>query len=294
MDDYTFRMSDVIDKTSIEHDNIALIRHTPSHEHFQKVWAEGIGFFEEYQKIQRGNYFHGREYVFSFIGETKSTARFIAVYKVNGVRKLKKSYVSAEYWEKFGYLHHLNKDYYYDLEKMDILEDLQNRLVIDFVATRNIVHVGWQTIAEKPVVGINSRIFKNYEDIIWKFSDLERYIGNEAIYSDLYLALSSMYGVYLIIDTVDYSQYIGSASGEEGIWGRWRDYLKTNGTGGNKGLKDHLEKNPGRYRNLQFTILETIPKTGSDIRDKKFVQDREAWYKRKFLTRNEETGLNMN
>lgn len=294
MDDYTFKLSDVIEKTNIEHDNIALIRHTKSHDNFRRVWTEGIDYFEDYQRIQPENYFHGKEYIFSFVGETKSTARFIAVYRVKGIRRLKKSYVSAEYWDKFGDIHDLKKDYYYDLEKMDVLEDLQDRLVIDYGGTRNIVHVNWRTIAEKPVVGISSRVFEKYENIIWKFSDIERYIGHEAMYSDLYLSLSSVNGIYLIIDTVDYSQYIGSASGKEGIWGRWRDYLKTNGTGGNKKLKTHLEKNPERYKKLQFTILEAIPRTGNEGKDKEFVQRREVWYKRKFLTRNDETGLNMN
>lgn len=237
MDDYTFKLSDVINKTAIEHDNIALIRHTRSHDNFRKVWDAGIDFFEEYQRIQPENYFHG---------------------------------------------------------KQDILVDLQDRLVIDYGGTRNIVHVKWDTIAEKPVVGICSRVFEGYENIIWKFSDLEKYIGHEDIYSDLYMALSSVSGVYLIIDTVDYGQYIGSASGSDGIWGRWRDYLKTNGTGGNKKLKEHLEKNPGRYRKLQFTILEAIPRTGNEAKDKETAQKREVWYKRKLMTRNEETGLNMN
>ena len=294
MGDYTFKLSDVIDKTDIEHDSIALIRHTRSHENFRRVWDSGIDYFEMYQRIQPENYFHGKEYVFSFVGETKATARFIAVYRVKGVKRLKKSYVSNDYWEQFGDIHDLKKDYYYDLEKLDILADLQDRLVIDYGGTRNIVHVKWNTIAEKPVVGISSRVFEGYENVIWKFSDLEKYIGHEDIYSDLYMALSSVNGVYLIIDTVDYGQYIGSASGSYGIWGRWRDYLKTNGTGGNKKLREHLEKNPGRYRKLQFTILEAIPRTGNETKDKETAQKREAWYKRKLMTRNEETGLNMN
>ena len=186
------------------------------------------------------------------------------------------------------------KDYYYNLEKLDILGDLQDRIVIDYGGTKNIVHVKWDTIAKKPVVSISSRAFEGYENIIWSFSDLEKYIGHEDIYSDLYLALSMVNGVYLIIDTIDYSQYIGSAYGEDGIWGRWKKYLSTNGTGGNKKLKEHLNKHPGRFRKFQFTILETLPRTGSDANDRNLAQKREAWYKRKFMTRNSEKGLNLN
>lgn len=294
MEHYTFCLSDVIEKTGIAHDDIALIRHTKSNDGFRKVWDSGEEFFEEYQKIQPPNYFHGKKYIFSFVGETKTTARFVGVYRVDGIRKLDEFCVKNDYWNHFSSIHDLKNDYYYDLVKLDILEDLQDRLVIDYGGTRNIVHVNWNTIAKKPIVGISSRTFEGYDSIIWTFSDLEKYIGHEDIYSDLYQALASVNGVYLVIDTVDYGQYIGSASGKEGIWGRWRDYLKTNGAGGNKKLSEHLEQHPGRYKKLQYTILEIIPKTGTDAKDKEIVQKREAWFKRKLMTRNEETGLNMN
>ena len=48
MGDYTFKLSDVIDKTDIDHENIALIRHTKSHENFRRVWDAGIDCFEVY------------------------------------------------------------------------------------------------------------------------------------------------------------------------------------------------------------------------------------------------------
>ena len=52
MGDYTFKLSDVIDKTDIDHENIALIRHTKSHDNFRRVWDAGIDCFEVYQRIQ--------------------------------------------------------------------------------------------------------------------------------------------------------------------------------------------------------------------------------------------------
>ena len=174
------------------------------------------------------------------------------------------------------------------------MEDLQDRLVIDYGGTRNIVHVKWETIANKPVLSINSSAFEGYENIIWSFSDLEKYIGHEERYTDLYQALSTVNGVYMIIDTVDYSQYIGSACGEEGIWGRWRDYLKSNGTGGNKKMIEHLKNTKYGYKNLQFTILEVFPKTGNETIDKDKAIKRETFYKHKFSSRNFENGLNGN
>ena len=108
MEKFTLYLSDIIDKTGIAHDNIAAIRHTKCHKKFNDVWKEGFKFFEEYQKIQPPNYFHGKEYVFSFVGEAKNTARLIAVYKVNKIKPLSEDDVSVEYWNKFGNTHNLN------------------------------------------------------------------------------------------------------------------------------------------------------------------------------------------
>ena len=177
---------------------------------------------------------------------------------------------------------------------MDLLEDLQNRLVIDYCATRNIVNVNWKTMAKKPVISISSRRFEGYENILWTYSDLEHYINHAEIYDDYYSALSSVNGVYLIVDTKDHKQYVGSASGDEGIWGRWKGYVKTSGTGGNKKLGQHLGQEQNQYRNLQYTILEVIPKTGNKDKDRLFVLERETLYKKKLQTRNDETGLNCN
>lgn len=294
MNAYTLMLTDIIDKTGINHDDIAIIRHTKSDAFFAEVWKDGYHFFEEYQKIQPENYFHGKKYIFSFIGEQGTTARFIAVYRVNSIKPFKKTYLDKEYCDKYGARHDMNKDFFFDLERLDLLQDLQNRLVIDFCATRNIVNVNWETIAKKPVISISSRRFEGYENIVWNFSELEHYITHVEMYEDYYAALSSVYGVYLIVDTQAHKQYIGSAYGDEGIWGRWKEYVRTNGQGGNKRLSEHVLQEQDRYRHLQFTILETIPKTGNKDDARLFVLAREALYKKKLQTRNDETGLNGN
>jgi hypothetical protein len=43
-------------------------------------------------------------------------------------------------------------------------------------------------------------------------------------------------GVYLLVDQKNGAQYIGSATGESGFFGRWLAYAK-DGHGGNKHLK---------------------------------------------------------
>jgi hypothetical protein len=62
-------------------------------------------------------------------------------------------------------------------------------------------------------------------------------------------ALKSSRGVYLLTCPKTKEQYVGSAIGEDGFWGRWQTYIST-GHGGNLGLKI---RSPSDY---QVSILE--------------------------------------
>ena len=52
-------------------------------------------------------------------------------------------------------------------------------------------------------------------------------------------ALADVRGVYVIADAQTGRLYVGSATGEEGIWGRWCEY-SANGHGGNRRLRQLL------------------------------------------------------
>ena len=280
----TLTMGDIIGKTDIPKNEIAFIRHALNHKNFYTVWNDDKGdFFEEYQKIQGKDYFHGKKYIFSFVSDKKTTARFIGVYKVEGVKPLKPSLVSKEYWEKYAYIHNLETDYYFDLRKMDILEDLQNRLVIDFVSGTNPVHVKWEAISKKAVISISSNAFPGYENVKFDYRELEGYVKNKEWYDDIVSALSRVNGVYLIVDRTDNKQYIGAAYGENGIWGRWESYVTSNGTGGNEELIKIIKKNPKRRYNFRFSILSVVPRTGVKATDEKNARDLETLYKEKLF-----------
>jgi hypothetical protein len=73
--------------------------------------------------------------------------------------------------------------------------------------------------------------------------------------------LSATKGIYLISDTKTGKLYVGSAYGEEGIWGRWTRYVSTNGHGDNKTLKELIASDPIHGNNFQFSILMLLPRT---------------------------------
>jgi hypothetical protein len=95
------------------------------------------------------------------------------------------------------------------------------------------------------------------------------------------IALSSSRGIYLLTCPKTKEQYVGSATGEDGFWGRWQDYLQT-GHGGNLGLKS---RDPSDY---QVSILE-VAGTSATVED---ILKMEGHWKMKLQS--QEMGLNRN
>jgi hypothetical protein len=74
--------------------------------------------------------------------------------------------------------------------------------------------------------------------------------------------LSSVYGVYLLTDKKTGKHYVGSAYGNQGIWGRWSDYIY-DCHGNNKELKELYAIQSREYFEefFKFTILEVLSKS---------------------------------
>lgn len=128
--------------------------------------------------------------------------------------------------------------------------------------------------------------FTDYDSIELTFDELQEVI--EGHYSDYYKALSSVKGIYMIVDGNTGRLYVGSAYGEEGIWGRWKSYVNTF-HGDNSRLKELYKKNGEKYfHKFKYLILQIL---ATKISDKEVIEI-EAKYKKRFLTR--EFGLNEN
>lgn len=93
-------------------------------------------------------------------------------------------------------------------------------------------------------------------------------------------ALTGVAGVYLISDTSNGKLYVGSASGIEGIWGRWCAYAN-DGHGGNRALLEVVkELGDAHTSNYQFSILEVCdPGTGIEE-----ILQRESFWKQVLCT----------
>ena len=93
---------------------------------------------------------------------------------------------------------------------------------------------------------------------------------------DWRVALEHMKGVYVIHDQVTGARYVGSASGDTGIWQRWSTYAATL-HGNNVGLQELVRAEGDEYfrTNMKFALLEFW----SMRTDDDHVLQREAYWK---------------
>jgi len=109
-------------------------------------------------------------------------------------------------------------------------------------------------------------------------------------------ALNNVYGVYVLTDTNTGKQYVGSATGTDGIYGRWRTYLDRGYDDSdreypNKKLKELVKEKGIKYikDNFQYSILEIFPKT--ELGRDKALQRESHW---KNILKSREFGYNDN
>lgn len=125
----------------------------------------------------------------------------------------------------------------FNLEVLDLLEDLRNRLVIGWRAPR-----AWKVRAEtaanypvKEIADSDPVPFPGFDALSLEYPQLQAVV-HEHRYAAWRTALASVMGIYLITDTRDGRHYVGKADGVENILQRWTAYA-TNGHGGNLELR---------------------------------------------------------
>jgi len=256
---------------------IKLVRHQDDRLNLAAV--REAGYLELYQSYQSKPVFDGCDAIVSFLGASGSKATFYGVYEVKAVRRSGEVPLPATC--PFPELRPA-QGFFYDLGELLGFTDFRDRLVIDWGKGALAWHQ-WltdRTVLEYLPVGRISP-FPGYLDFVLTYDELCRMVKNESSNRDWHLSLKSVAGVYLITDTIDGRQYVGSATGEEGILGRFRAYAET-GHGGNTLLDTLLlEKGKERVKAFQFTVLTTLPRGLSNKR----ALEQESLYKRKLGTR---------
>ena len=265
--------------------NIKVVRHRDSRYDLGELYR--LGQIEIYQALQSKPVFDGAEYIVSFLGVENTKAQFIGVYQNLGRRTWGELFERPDY----RYSDELTDDrLWYDLKLIQVMSDLKDRLIIKWGTPSSAL--SWvQKKLDKEIVEILPegyvKQFPGYLDFTLTYSELAKLIGNPEANREWRNRLSSVAGVYLIVDTTTGKQYVGSASGKQGIWGRWETYVKTK-HGGNKQLREVLGNDANNIERFQFTVLRTLSKTLT----KREVIEIESLYKKKLSAR--AFGLNSN
>jgi hypothetical protein len=234
---------------------IKLVRHKDIRVDFlYNLYRADLNKFLQYQREQAKDVFKGVDYIVSFIGEQGTLSRFVGVYRVIIGRRLKGKKESVD-----GGTH----QYVYQIEEVSGFEDLKERVIVDWGGSARAWHQ-WLS-NRKEVIEIQPSLrykqFTDYFNFILDFKELQEIVRNQNKYNSWKRMLSATKGVYLISDSKSGKLYVGSAYGDDGIWGRWKKYVLTNGHGENKRLKELLNIDKNYATNFSFSILTLLPKT---------------------------------
>ena len=271
--------SDILIKAGLDPKRVKLIRHALSDKAFKKCYDKNMVL--EYTQNQSITFSQNYDYWCIFISDKSTHARFAGCYQVCGSVPNTPDVMPAGYPvpEMF-----CGNYAFYTLEHMGILAEYEDKLIIDWgKGTRSWHQKGSN---EKPIISIQAdakKSFGSYENLIVTFDKLKEIVNDgHTTYSDWRAALSSVYAIYLIVEQESGHQYVGSAyNTTDGLWGRWSCYIATGGHGGNKKMVEVMKENPERCHNLQFSILQILPKTMSQDE----VIRTETLWKDKLLTK---------
>ena len=185
------------------------------------------------------------------------------------------------------------KRYEYRLSRRAALNELEGRLIVHYERKGRQSYRNAETLVDAITISAyrpEKMAIKEFPGYSWAMLTKQRLdiVVRQEIAS-WKAALSNVAGVYIIADRATGKLYVGSATGDEGIWNRWCAYSAT-GHGGNRELRQLLRDKGADYaaKNFQFGILEIADTNASDGD----VRERESRWKELLLTRDH--GYNAN
>jgi hypothetical protein len=231
------------------------------------------GKFQEWQEGQNNKNFEC-DMVLGLIQLSTEEWLFAGVYKVLGVKRGR------------------TQNYRYQTECLPGQEELIGRIVVKYKREYRASYIWGKKYGQHLEISeirprkLAIEEFPGYHSVIIPYSKLRVIVeNNEQTWKS---ALSNINGVYLVCDMSNGKLYVGSAFGEEGIWGRWTSYVRT-GHGGNVELKALLKKKGDNHvRHFQYSVLEIADTHATE----QYVQERETYWKNALMSRS--FGYNSN
>ena len=235
------------------------------------LWWKGEGEFELHQSLYDNTWPIGdSDHIVSFLAPSPKLTVFAGVWEVCGRKDCPHEVIDP--------LIERTRSHQYELKAHDLLQKYCGRMVVNWPTART-----WHRRLSKVTVDILEIHEEGWD--VQPFPGFRKFTllvsKGEKIPATWREVLRTISGVYLLVDTQDGKQYVGSASGEGGLYQRFSDYVK-NRHGGNEGLR--LRKG----RDYTFAVLETF---GSMISPREILEREEHW---KTILGSRKHGLNLN
>lgn len=154
--------------------------------------------------------------------------------------------------------------FHYELTRVRDYDEFCGRVIVEWGKGT----LAWvQNGREKSVYEITPKghslpPFADYLDFSLTFRELQLLRSDPDANPDWRARLSAVAGVYLIVATTTGQQYVGAASGAEGIWGRWSNYA-LNGHAENVYLRKLVESNSSYPEAFAYSLLQIVPRSYS-------------------------------
>lgn len=262
---------------------VRVVRHGNKEIPILETFQENLPRLEVYQSYQSPRKYGDANAIAVFAPYYKTTALFLGLWDILGCTENSEfTKKNLDELKRFSLPESWYSDHSrYNLKRNNILDDLSERLVIEWGAST----VSWVQKKDKEVVELKGKKtigdFQSFGQVSLAYQDLKTMTQYPDTNLTWIKALSSVNGVYLIQDTITGKLYVGSAYGEKGIYGRWSTYAQK-GHGGNLELQN---LDPSSFI---FSILEIVPTTTTADG----VIEHENRWKEKLGTR--QFGLNKN
>jgi hypothetical protein len=240
-----------------ERSRIKLLRHVPSEGTPQEAWTEG--WLHEYERMHDAD-FRVPDYIVTLIPVDRNRVRFLWVKRVR--RQFPRSELVPNPEYKFP-THYSHRGIALDLEIIRSFDELEGRLILEWNRPVRPYHQWYNKRKPMSVLQILSKgavdRFPGYARTFLTFDQLKKIVDHPDENDDWTAALKAVSGIYLITNDKDQTAYVGKASGIAGLFGRWSDYVKTRGHGGNVELRDKIRKDPSYVHQLHWSILHVVP-----------------------------------
>lgn len=233
----------------------------------EKEWEE----WQKYDREKSSRFPSGVNYILTFAQYSGNKFLFGGIYEIVG--KSNNEYIVKK------------TEYNIELEKRLIIEFLGDNkrgtvFTIDYILNNSKIS---ELLSDK----YTHSSFVGIENINHSYEQLKYIFDKEIL--EWKIPLKNVKGIYLLLDKKTGKKYIGSAKGEEGIWGRWKEYIESCNGGNKKLVELSIENTEYFKKNFIFSILEIV----SSNFNIESIELKESKWKEKLNTRGE-FGYNSN